>query len=65
MKVRCARCHTAFDAEGEDPKCPTCGATSGLEPVHAPELPMRMFAGLLGLAIAIAAAGALVTRVSG
>ncbi len=65
MKLRCARCHTVFEAQGEHPRCPTCGATSGLEPVHPPGLPMRMFAGVLGLAVVVALVGAVLTRVSG
>ncbi len=62
MQYRCARCHTEFTSDEDLPRCPTCGAQSGIEPVHAPGLPMRLFGAVLGVAITLALVGGLASR---
>ncbi len=65
MRYRCARCHTVFSSNDELPVCPTCRAQSGIEPVHAPSLAMRLFGAVLGTAAVVALTGGILARLGG
>jgi uncharacterized paraquat-inducible protein A len=62
---RCSQCHTAFEAEAEPERCPSCGAEAGLEPQHRAPMPMRLFGVWLVSAIVLAVAAGVVGRVLG
>ncbi|RMG95026.1 MAG: zinc ribbon domain-containing protein [Deltaproteobacteria bacterium] len=65
VKYRCARCHTEFSSDEDTPRCPTCHAESGIEPVHRAGLPMRLFGTVLAAAACTALVGGIVARLNG
>ncbi len=57
VEYRCSACHTAFAAQAEPHACPNCAAEAGLEAVHAPAMPMKLFGLLLAMAVIVSIAG--------
>lgn len=55
MQVDCGRCHAHFEVESmQDARCPQCGASAGLEPRHAAQLPIQAFGLLLVVCVGLA-----------
>lgn len=55
MKVDCGRCHTHFEVESmHEARCPSCGASAGLEVRHAAQLPIQAFGLLLAVCVGLA-----------